>query len=286
MKKILITGATSYIGTNFKKYLEKWPEKYSVVSISLRDGKWINEKFSEYDVLFHVAGIVHKKEKPGMESLYLKVNRDLAVEVAKKAKEAGVKQFVFMSTMAVYGDGGKTGKEFIITKDTKPNPTTNYGKSKIEAEYELNKLSNANFKVVVLRPPMVYGPNCPGNYTRLVKLALKSPVFPMIENKRSMVHIDKLCQYVQEYIDYEDEGVFLPQDDEYVCTSKMVKRIAEAHGRKIWMTKLFNPLLRVMKFGMVNKVFGDCVYEKKPYYSNEYEGYVVEKSGKLPEKSL
>lgn len=280
MKKILITGATSYIGTNFKKCLEMWPDEYRVDSISLRNNEWRNMDFEEYDVLFHVAAIVHRKEKPEMESLYLKVNKDLAVEVAKKAQEAGVRQFIFMSTMAVYGDGGKIGKAVMITTDTKPNPKTYYSKSKIEAEHEINKLANPKFKVVILRPPMVYGPNCPGNYARLEKLALRSPVFPMVKNKRSMIHIDKLCQYVKEYIDDEVEGIFLPQDDEYVCTSEMVKMIAEVHGKKIVMTKLFNPLLRLLKVGLVDKVFGDLVYDKNLILYEVYTAATLEEDSK------
>jgi len=264
MKKILITGVNSYIGTSLEKWLEKYSDKYYIDTLDMKDNEWKNRDFSKYDVVFHVAAVVHKREKPESKSLYLKVNRDLPVEVAKKAQETGVKQFIFMSTMAVYGEEGKIGKEVVITKDTKPNPKTYYGKSKIEAEYELNKLTNENFKIVELRPPMVYGPNCPGNYARLEKLALKSPIFPMIENKRSMLHIDKLCEYVREYIDEEVEGVFFPQDDEYVNTSLLVKRIAEQNGKTIYMSKSMGWMIKLIgkKVSFVNKVFGNLVYDR------------------------
>jgi len=142
-------------------------------------------------------------------------------------------------------------------------PKTYYGKSKLEAEYELNKLNNENFKVVVLRPPMVYGPNCPGNYARLQKLALKTPIFPMIENKRSMLHIDKLCQYVKEYIDDEIEGLFFPQDDEYVNTSLLVKKIADENGKKIYMSRLIGWIIKLIgkRVDLINKVFGNLIYD-------------------------
>lgn len=264
MKKILITGANSYIGTSFEKWLKQWPEEYKVDTVSMRDDAWKEKGFSEYDVVLHMAAVVHKKEKPEMESLYFKVNRNLPVEVAKKAREAGVRQFIFMSTMAVYGEEGKIGEELVITRNTKPNPKTYYGKSKLEAEYELNRLTNENFKVIVLRPPMVYGPNCPGNYSRLEKLALKSPVFPMIQNKRSMLHIYKLCEYVKEYIDNESQGVFFPQDNEYVNTSLLVKKIAQENGKKIYLSKSMGWIMKLIgkRINVVNKVFGNLIYGK------------------------
>lgn len=264
LRKILITGKKSYVGTNLKKWLTQWPDKYSVDSISLRNDEWKNKDFSKYDVLFHTAAIVHKKEKREMEDIYYKINRDLTIEVAKKAKEEGVKQFIFMSTMAVYGQEGKIGEEVIITRKTKPSPKTYYGKSKLEAEFELNKLSDDKFSVVILRPPMIYGPNCPGNYAKLKKLALITPVFPMINNRRSMLYIDKLCQYVKEYIDDEVEGVFLLQDDEYVNTSLLVKKIAEENGKKIYLSKSMGWMIKLFgkRVNLINKVFGNLIYDR------------------------
>lgn len=264
MKKVLIAGKNSYVGKNLKTYLEKYPEGYSIKSISLRDDLWKKINFAEYDVVFHVAAMVHKKEKPEMEALYFNVNRDLAIEVAKKAKKAGVKQFIFMSTMAIYGEEGKVEQEVLITKDTRPNPKSFYGKSKLEAEYELKKLSDESFKLVILRPPMIYGPACPGNYARLKKIAVKSPIFPLIDNHRSMLNIDKLCLYIKEYIDFRVEGTYLPQDDEYVNTSLLVKKLAEENGKKIYMSKLMGRFIKLFskRIKLINKVFGNLIYEK------------------------
>lgn len=263
MKKILVTGADSYIGTNFQSWLLQWPQDYLVETVDMKESSWKQKSFSGFDVVFHVAGIVHIKEKPGMEALYYKVNRDLAVEAAKKAKEEGVKQFIFMSTMAVYGQEGKIGASEPITKDTKPSPKTYYAKSKLQAELELNKLAKDGFKVVIIRSPMVYGDNCPGNYARLEKLALKIPVFPMIDNRRSMVHIQKLSESLKKYIDEEAEGLFFPQDNEYYNTSLLVKKIAEEHGRRIYLSKSMGLAIKVFgkKINLVNKVFGNLVYE-------------------------
>jgi nucleoside-diphosphate-sugar epimerase len=264
MKKILITGANSYIGSSLENWLGKDPDKYKVDTVDMRYESWKDKDFSEFDVVFHVAAVVHKKEKPEMQDLYSKVNKDLPIEVAKKAKIVGVKQFIFISTMAVYGEEGKIGEEIVITKETEPNPKTYYGISKLEAENELSQLADEWFKVVVLRPPMVYGPRCPGNYARLEKLAVRIPVFPMIENKRSMLHIDKLCQYIQGYIDDEVVGLFFPQDDEYVNTSLLVKSLAEQNGKKIFMSILLGWMIRLIgkRVDLLNKVFGNLVYEK------------------------
>ena len=181
MKNILITGANSYVGTSFEKWLSQWPDKYHVDTIDMIDGTWREKSFAGYDAVFHVAGIAHRKETKQNAHLYYEVNRDLAIETAKKAKAEGVSQFIFMSSMSVYGM--ETG---VITRDTVPNPKNHYGKSKFEAEQGITALEDESFRVAVLRPPMIYGKGCKGNYQKLAKLARITPVFPDIENKRSM----------------------------------------------------------------------------------------------------
>lgn len=257
MKNILITGKNSYIGTNLEKWLAKYPEDYEVELISLRDSSWERRDFSQYDVVYHVAGIAHIKETPENQELYYEVNRDLAYEIAKKAKKESVKQFIFLSTMSVYGM--ETG---IIHESTPLEPKTNYGRSKLEAEELIKSLEDDVFRIAIIRPPMVYGKGCKGNYPKLAKLAKISPIFPDINNQRSMIYIDNLSEFVRLLIDNDEKGVFLPQNDEYVKTSEMVKIIAEVHGEKLRMTRLFNPLFKVFKFNIVNKVFGNLVYDK------------------------
>ena len=265
MKRILIIGKNSYIGTSLENWLEKEPDKYKIDSTSVRDGAWKEKNFSEYDVVVHVAGIAHIKETKENKDLYYKVNRDLAYKVAKKSKSEGVKQFIFLSSMSVYGiENG------VIDKDTPLNATSAYGKSKIEAEELVNKLEAESFRIATLRPPMVYGKGCKGNYPRLARLALKTPIFPNIDNKRSMIYIDNLSEFIKQLIDIQSSGLFFPQNDEYVNTSEMVRLIAEMHGKKIMMTKLFNPLLRLLNISTVNKVFGDLVYEKSMSSINTY----------------
>lgn len=256
LKNVLITGKNSYIGTSLENWLMREPDQYKVDTVDMKDGSWKEKDFSQYDVVFHVAGIAHIKETSDNQDLYYKVNRDLAYETAQKAKQDGVEQFIFLSSMSVYGiENG------VIDMNTILKPNSAYGKSKIEAEDLINKLEDESFIVGTLRPPIVYGKGCRGNYPRLVGLALKTPIFPNVDNKRSMIYIDNLSEFIKQLIDNRSGGLFFPQNAEYVNTSEMVGLIAEAHGKKIVMTKLFNPLLKLLTVSTVNKVFGDLVYD-------------------------
>ena len=258
MKKILITGANSYIGTSFEKYMSQWEDQYQVDTLDMLDNSWIQKDFSKYDCVFHVAGIAHIKETKENAYLYYKVNRDLAIEIAKKAKREGVSQFVFLSTMAVYGV--KSGK---ICSDTKTTPTSNYGKAKLEAEERISEMAGTSFVVSILRPPMVYGEGCKGNYQTLVKIARITPVFPAYQNKRSMIYIDRLCWYVKEVIDNQISGLLRPQDESYVCTCEMVRNIAKSMGRKVRLWRVLNPMVWVAKLLPVGlKAFGDLYYDR------------------------
>lgn len=259
MKHILITGANSYIGTSFEKWLEQSEGDYRVDTLDMIDPKWRQYDFSSYDAIFHVAAIVHKNEKNMDPTLYDKVNRDLPIELAALAKAAGVKQFVFLSSMSVYGN-----KEEVITKETQENPSTYYGKSKLAAEKGLMQLESADFKVLMLRPPMVYGPKATGNYTRLSKLSRITPIFPNIANQRSMIYIDNLLEFVRKAIDTNLSGLHFPQNKEYVTTSQLVKTIRDVNGKKTLLTAIFNPIIKLLSnVSQFNKLFGNLVYAKE-----------------------
>lgn len=258
MKKILITGANSYIGTSFEKYMAQWPDEYQVDTVDMIDGSWREKSFAGYDVVFHVAGIAHRKETKENAHLYYEVNRDLAVETARKAKAEDVKQFVFLSTMAVYGV-----EEGAINSNTELQPKSNYGKAKLEAEEQIVPMNEDGFSASVLRPPMVYGDGCKGNYQSLVKFAKVMPVFPAYQNKRSMIHIDRLCWYVKEVVDGRLSGLLLPQDEVYVCTCDMVRDIAREMGKDLKLLKILNPAVSLVKLLPIGrKAFGDLYYEK------------------------
>jgi len=261
MKRILITGKNSYIGTSLIKWLENKEKDFYIEELDVKGEKWKEYDFSPFDTVFHVAGIAHVSTDPNMEDLYYKVNRDLTIEVAKKAKNDDVSQFIFMSSMIVYGDA--TSEDVVITSETQPNPSNFYGESKLQAEQGIKELEDENFNVVILRPPMIYGKNSKGNYPKLSKLAQKTPMFPNINNKRSMLYIDNLCELIRLLIINEEAGTFFPQNKEYVKTSEMVRIISEEHGKKIRLTKLFNPILnRMFRINTVKKVFGNSVYDQ------------------------
>lgn len=260
MKKILITGANSYIGTSFEKYMKKY-DGYMIDTLDMLDASWKEKDFSGYDVVFHVAGIAHSDVKNVTEETkkkYYAVNTDLTVETAKKAKESGVGQFIFMSSMIVFGT-----KQECIKKDTVPHPDNFYGDSKLKADIGIHNLEDENFKVVSVRPPMIYGKGSKGNYPLLAKFAKRTPVFPCYHNKRSMLYIENLCEFVKRIIDNNETGFFYPQNSEYTETYKMVGEIAEVSGKKIVFVKLFNPLIKVCKgHPVIKKVFGNMYYDR------------------------
>ncbi len=261
MKRVLITGKGSYIGTAFKDYIGLWSDDYQVDTIDMIDGSWRKKNFAGYDSVFHVAGVAHIKETKKNADLYYKINRDIAYETALKAKFEGVRQFIYLSSMSVYGL--ETG---VISKETPPKPNSNYGKSKLQAEKLIEQINDTSFRVVVVRPPMVYGEGCKGNYDKLKRLMVKIPIFPEIHNQRSMIHISVLVGVIKRLIDEEMQGIFFPQDDEYVCTTELVSQMVNSCGKKIYTTRLFNPLIKLIKtlqFKSAIKMFGDLVYEKE-----------------------
>ncbi|MFI3172960.1 MAG: NAD-dependent epimerase/dehydratase family protein [Eubacteriales bacterium] len=276
MKKILITGQDSYIGMSFESHMEK-VEGYEIDTLDMRTPEWKEKDFAPYDVVFHVAGIAHSDNGKISEEravLYYEVNTKLAEEVAIKSKEEGVKQIIYMSSMSIYGDSAGIGQSKMINHMTEPKPTNAYGNSKLQAELKIMPLQSADFNVVVLRPPMIYGKDSKGNYSTLSKLARKSPVFPNIDNCRSMLYIENLCEFVHLMIANHESGVFMPQNSEYTRTSEMVKLVAQHNHKYILLTRVFNPFLRLLSpvLPMINKAFGNLSYEQSvSEYKDNYQ---------------
>ena len=248
------------------------------------DGNWKNYDFSNYDTVFHVAGIAHAdvgNVSKETEKLYYQVNCDLAYETALKAKEANVKQFIYMSSIIVYGESAPYGKTKVITKDTKPSPANFYGDSKLQAEIKLKPLQDKDFNIVIIRPPMIYGRESKGNYPMLSKLAKKLPVFPKISNQRSMLYIENLCEFIRLLIKNNSYGIFYPQNKEYASTSMIVKTI----NPKIKTLGLLNLGVFISSkipgkvSGLCNKAFGNLVYDKTmSIYDEEYCRYDLKES--------
>ena len=286
-RKVLITGAGSYIGDSFSEYAKEHYPALNIDTLNMLDPEWKNKSFSEYDIVYHVAGLAHAdvgNVDEDTKAKYYAVNTDLAVEVCLKAKKDGVKEFVFMSSMIVYGDSAPYGKSKIVDEHTVPAPSNFYGDSKLQADVAVREMANDDFKVVVLRPPMIYGKNSKGNYQTLSKLARKLPVFPNVDNERSMLYIDNLCEFLCQLMlvkKFEKPSIVLiSQNAEWTRTSEMVKEIAEAAGKNIWISSIMRPAVWMAGKvpgkigGLVNKAFGNSVYAQS---LSRYEGLDYQK---------
>lgn len=280
--KVLITGDDGYIANKFANYVLK-DERFEITLISVINDEWKKSDFSKYDTIIHLAGIVHRTGVS--EEEYDKVNYKLTIELAEKAKDKKVKQFMFFSTASVYGD--VKGK---IDKNTKENPNNFYGKSKLKAENTLKTLETNNFKVCILRPPIVYGKGCKGNYCFLSKIAKKLPIFPKVNNKRSMIYIDNLCEIMKLLILNNDSGIYYPQNSELVNTSEMVKLISRNNNKKIFIFRILSPFVSLGKVipgkigKLCNKAFGDLYYDTEiSKYKQNYNVKTFEESIKETE---
>lgn len=292
---ILITGINSYIGNAFFEYACKKETDWKIAKISLRGALWKKENFSCYDVILHVAGKAHAdvgNVSQEVKEEYYRVNRDLTLEIAQKAKREGVKQFIYLSSMIIYGDSAPVGKTKMIHADTVPSPDNFYGDSKWQADQGIAAMNSEMFKTAVVRIPMVYGKGSKGNYPMLSKIAGKLNIFPDIVNQRSMIYIENLCEFFREIIVYQDSGIFHPQNPEYTKTSKMVATIAKVHGKKMHLTKCLNPLVQIAaripgKIGkLCNKAFGNSCYDREisTYRNNEYQIFSLKESIKKTEE--
>lgn len=260
MKRIGIAGAHSYIGESLSAWLAQTPERFETVTADVRGEGWRSFDWTGLDAVVLVAGIAHQAETPDNAPLYEAVNHRLAVEIATRAKANGVGQFVLFSTMSVYGlTVGRIGA------DTPTAPTTAYGHSKLNAEQDIAALADELFHVAVLRPPMIYGRGCRGNYPKLAALARKTPVFPRVANERSMLYIDVLCRFMARLLESGAGGLYFPQNAAYVCTDALVAAVAVAHGRRLWRPRGFGWLLKALarRGAAIGKVFGSLTYDQR-----------------------
>lgn len=293
-KKVLIIGEHSYIGTSFYRYAQKYAPFLAIKMVSARNDAWKREKLWEYDAVVDMAGkahadIGHVTDQEKEE--YYRVNFKLAQTIAQAAKEAGTRQFIYPSSIIIYGESAPVGKRKKITAETIPHPANFYGDSKLQADLAIQKMDDTTFRTAVLRLPMIYGKGSRGNYPLLAGLARKLPVFPAVQNERSMLYIGNLCEFLIELIEQGDGGVFYPQNPEYTKTSEMVRLIAGAAGKKIRITGILTPFVLLAgkmpgKIGrLAAKAFGNCSYEQQlsTYRNNRYQKYSLEQSVKETE---
>lgn len=261
MKRVLITGATSWIGSEVAAHLATFPGRYEVERVSLRGGAWEERSWEGFDSVLHLAGIASSSASGAKaEAEYRRANVELAADAAAKAKADGVPHFVLMSSIYVYVDGS-TERE-AIAADTVPRPGTVYGRSKLEAERAVAPLAGTGFEVAVVRSPLVYGPGCSGNFALLAKLARVSPVFPDVDNARSMIFSRNLAELVRLLVEERGGGTFLPQDAEHVRTSELVRLLAEAQGRRVRLSRALGAAAgaAARRGGPFGRLFGNLSY--------------------------
>lgn len=256
MIHILITGLQSYVGNQIEHYFRS-KNDWTINKISLRDKSWVSHDFSQYDTIIHVAGIAHARKKTFSNDDYEEINNKLATKVAEKAKQENVKQLIFMSTMLVY-DSASGYIDFAV----KPNPKEAYGISKLNAEMSLNNLASANFKVVILRPSMIYGFNSKGNFKRLIQFVKWSLLFPEYPNLRSFLYIDHLSEAIYQIVLNKLEGTFHLANTPPTSTTHLVREISKVKSSRIFLISWFNLLLkRLIPFSStLNKMFGNFYY--------------------------
>jgi nucleoside-diphosphate-sugar epimerase len=252
MKKLLITGSSGFVGSYF---INKYKEKYNIKTFSFLKDDINTLDCNTIDVVFHLSALVHQMGGASAEE-YEKVNVTQTLDLARKAKESGAKHFVFMSTVKVYGEETNN----VYAETTICNPEDEYGKSKLKAELELSKLENEDFKVSILRTPIIYGYGVKANIKNLVSLVNKVPFLPFgkIENKRSMVYIGNICHLVDEIITQEKAGIFIAADDKPLSTSKLIELIAKNLDKKVYLLKIpfFGSLLKILKPSFYKRLYG------------------------------
>jgi len=251
MKNILLTGSNGFVGSYF---VDKYKDKYNIKTFSFRNDDFEALQLDSIDVVFHLSALVHQMGRASA-SEYEKVNVIQTLDLAKKAKKSGVKYFIFMSTVAVYGiDYG------VINERSNCNPTTDYGKSKLKAEQKLQILEDDNFKITIIRPPIVNGYNAPGNIKNLINLIKKIPILPFanIKNKRSMVYVGNLCHLVDTIIEKQEKGVFLASDDKAINTTRLIKHIAKNLDKKVYLVEVpfFETMLKLVKPFLHKRLYG------------------------------
>ncbi len=291
-KKVMLVGIGGYIGGKFTEYIKMNYSDWQIDAVDSMNRKWEDSDFHGYDAVYNVSGLAHANARQGSEELYYLVNGQLPIDVATKAKEEGVPLFIQMSSQIVYGDMSGLGEEKIITVETVPSEPTVYGKSKMMAERGLMALVDSGwngtessksseslgdskgFQVAIIRPPLIYSEYARDNFPRLVNFAKKMPIFPKLENRQSMVYVDNLCELVRLVIESNKGGIYYPQQECYIETSKIVADIAKAVGNRMWQTRIFNPALRLLskvpQLGFIHKAFGSIAYDMK--ISNHFDG--------------
>ncbi len=278
---VLIVGASGFVGSYLADFLKKNNYKvfkglrtsnssgergYGDFEDFSKKGDW-SDLFKDVDAVVHCAGRVHVMKETSSDPLkeFRKSNVEATKVLAEEAVKAGVKHFIFLSSVKVNGEE-TFGMPF--TEEDVPNPADPYGISKLEAENVLKKISQTTtMKVTVIRPPLIYGPGVKGNIQRLQKVIKVFPIIPLggIKNQRSVISLLNLCRLIKVTIEQEESSkfnIYLVSDDKDLSTSEMVYSIALSEERKIVLlsipVRLISFVLNILgKNSMNQRLFGD-----------------------------
>jgi nucleoside-diphosphate-sugar epimerase len=243
--EILVTGANGFIGSNLVKYLI--PSNLTVISRSNNNFDKgvkvimldLNELLSgskiqgKYDVVVHLAGLAHRTTDFHLNPLneFRKINKDVTIELARQLAVIGMKRFIFISSIAV--NGASTHNRSPFTEKSQESPHSDSAISKFEAELELKKLAKLmNFELVIIRPPLVYGDNAPGNLGKLVNLVNKQLPLPFgwINNKRSYISVGNLTSFIITCLNHPKASneTFLISDGMVISTTGLIQKIKKS----------------------------------------------------------
>ena len=240
--KCLVVGASSYIA---KAFIKKYETQCSITALTRNDRlhsyfDLTDEQFQGFDLLINFTAIVHQK-KPDLESSHT-INTELAIFLAKKAKKAGITHFIQMSTIAVYSPSSTH-----INESTQTLPTTVYGQTKLKADVQLSAMRSSTFKIAIIRPPVVYGPDAPGNMHALISLIQKGIPLPFLytKNHRAILYIDNLTNALFQIMLLQADGIFILRDELSPSLATLSTTINQ-HLQK--ECKLFTPPTLLIKF--------------------------------------
>ena len=276
---MIITGADSYIGSHIQSYILSHDRTFSVEQLDVTDHKWQDFDFSGFDAVVHVAAIVHRKDIADWDC-YRRVNVDLTAQIARKARSQGVRQFVFLSSMAVYGaEKSLSAQKSVIAADSAPAPTTMYGRSKLLAEQALGEMESEGFRVAIVRPPNVYGPGCRGSYIStyaaiVSKLPAIPKAFPSV--RQSVLYIDNLSRFIYLLICRQERGIFTPQDDISVSAVTLMEAIRDGLGLKRKTSAFLGAFVYLLAAcPLVRKGYGGISYRRSDSHQDRFDYVTV-----------
>ena len=255
MKRILLTGANGFVGNYF---LKKYSSSYEIITFSFLNDNFVNLDLSNIDVVIHCSALVHQMKGASWEQ-YEKININQTIQLADKAKKSGVKHFIFLSTIKVYGE--ESNKHYY--ENSRTNPTDYYSISKLKAEDSIRNIESSNFKISVLRCPLIYGAGVRANFANLINLIKKASILPFknIKNKRSLVFVGNVCFILHRIIFLEKRGIFLSVDDKALSTTDLIQMIAKYLDKKILLIDIifFDKFLKIIKPSYYQRLFGSLV---------------------------